>query len=66
LRERLETQQARLTALDDQVEAVSGSRDDVRQRMEALESGLQEMGAGLRELRQSQLALSAQLEALRQ
>lgn len=66
LGERVQALAARLTPLEGQVEDAVGSRDDERQRMDALERKLQEMGTELRELRQSQLALNAQLEALRQ
>ena len=63
---RLESMEGELAALGKEVEAMSGSRDDARQRMETLGNRIQEMSSGLRELRQAQLALSAQLEVLRQ
>lgn len=55
-----------LSGLQADIEAVAGSRDDEQQRIERLNNRLQEVASGLRELRQAQVATSAQLEALRQ
>ncbi len=55
-----------LSALQADVEALEVSRDDEQQRIESLGNRLREVESGLRELRQAQLAMSAQLEVLRQ
>lgn len=63
---RLDESEAALSDLADDVEALATARDDERERAEALEARLADLQAELRELRQSQLAMNAQLEALRQ
>ncbi|MES3674508.1 hypothetical protein [Halomonas elongata] len=55
----------RLSGLEGDIEALSGSREDARSQVATLSSRLEEMQTELRDLRQTQLALSAQLEALR-
>ncbi len=55
-----------LSELSGDVEALAGSRDDEQDRIASLDDRLGDLESGLRELRQSQLALSAQLETLRQ
>ncbi|MFG6137038.1 hypothetical protein [Halomonas sp. B23F22_10] len=66
LDERLDGAVEALSELSDDVEALSSSSDDEREQTAALEERLADLQAELRELRQSQLAMNAQLEALRQ
>ncbi len=66
LADRVDASRETLAALGDDVEALTASRDDERERTSALEERLTDVQAELRELRQSQLAMNAQLEALRQ
>ncbi len=54
-----------MSGLEDEIEALTGSREDARNQASTLSSRLEEMQTELRDLRQTQLALSAQLEALR-
>lgn len=68
-----DAQQSRLAALDEalgtleaDVEALAGSRDDEQERIETLGNRLRDVESGQRELRQAQLAINAQFEALRQ
>ncbi|WFM73204.1 hypothetical protein [Halomonas sp. CKK8] len=63
---RLASLEEALADLADDVEALAGSRDDALERIETLDNRLRDVESGLRELRQAQLATSAQLEALRQ
>ncbi|RTR05086.1 hypothetical protein [Halomonas nitroreducens] len=63
---RLSALEERTTALADEVEALTGAGDDAQGRVASLEARLADMQTELRELRQSQLALNAQLEALRE
>ncbi|ATJ82837.1 hypothetical protein ACFPTY_07545 [Halomonas beimenensis] len=63
--ERMAGLETALTRLEGNVEDQAGSGDDARERVAILERRLAEMQAELREVRQSQLALSARLEALR-
>lgn len=55
----------RLAALDEAVEGVAEAREDSRQERDALRTRLAALEAEAGELRRSQLALSARLEALR-
>ncbi len=63
---RLASLEEALGTLEDDVEALAGSRDDEQERIATLGNRLRDVESGLRELRQAQLAMSAQLEALRQ
>lgn len=63
---RLEALEAGMAALDNEVEALTGAGEDDRGRVASLEARLADMQTELRELRQSQLALNAQLESLRE
>jgi predicted nucleic acid-binding Zn-ribbon protein len=73
---RFDTLEQRLASLDEDVEGLRQSRQDgaeerramearLEQRLDALDDSARSLGADLRELRQSQLAFSAQQEALR-
>ncbi len=62
---RVETLAARLSGVAAEVEAAAGSRDDNAQRLDAVEAQLGGLAAEIGELRRSQLAMSARLEALR-
>ncbi|MCG6657106.1 hypothetical protein HOP52_04850 [Halomonas campisalis] len=64
--ERLEALSAEYRALADELEAQAASHEDEQEAVVALQGRLTAMEGELRELRQSQLALSAGLEALRQ
>ncbi|MBB3189137.1 hypothetical protein [Halomonas cerina] len=64
--DRLDAFDARLAELASDVEALTSSRQDEASRREALVERLAAMESELRQLRQAQLALSAQLEVLRQ
>ncbi|MCK2183187.1 hypothetical protein [Halomonas getboli] len=66
LTSRLDDVRDTLASLTDDVEGLTASRDDGRERAADLEARLEDAQAELRELRQYQLALNAQLEALRQ
>ncbi|SEK24735.1 hypothetical protein [Halomonas daqiaonensis] len=63
---RIASLEVALSSLEADVEAMAGSRDDAQERIEALGNRLGDIESGLRELRQAQLAMSAQLEVLRQ
>lgn len=63
---RLTSQEEALSSLEADVEAMAGSRDDAQEQMEMLGNQLRDMESELRELRQSQLVMNAQLEALRE
>ncbi|MEQ5802147.1 hypothetical protein [Halomonas sp. H10-9-1] len=65
LRSRLEALQARVASLADTLEGVDEAREDDRQQQDALRQRLVALEAEAGELRRSQLALSARLEALR-
>ncbi|MGQ7248385.1 hypothetical protein ACUN9Y_13750 [Halomonas sp. V046] len=62
---RLETFEQTLDSLNDDVEAVAQSGEDGRERLAALTERADRLAAEVTDLRQSQLALSAQIEALR-
>lgn len=64
LQERLDELAARVAELGEEVEAAATSRDDTRERTDAMAGRLGALEAELRELRRSQLALSARIEAL--
>ncbi|MDY7117192.1 hypothetical protein RAN53_12630 [Halomonas sp. SSL-5] len=64
-RSRLEELQARVAALAETLEGVDEAREDDRQQWDALRQRLTALEAEAGELRRSQLALSARLEALR-
>jgi chromosome segregation ATPase len=66
LASRLDEATQTLSTLDTDVEALATARDDDHQQTADLEERLGDMQAELRELRQSQLAINARLEALRQ
>jgi chromosome segregation ATPase len=55
----------RLAALNEELEGVVAGRDDEREREDAMAARLAALEAEIGELRRTQLALSAQLEALR-
>ncbi|MBB3229924.1 hypothetical protein [Halomonas stenophila] len=63
---RLDDLEKDMTALGDEVEALAGAGEDARGRVASLAARLADMQTELRDLRQSQLALNAQLEALRE
>lgn len=62
---RLETLQERVTALAATLEAAGEAREDGQQQRDALRSRLTALEAEVGDMRRSQLALSARLEALR-
>lgn len=62
---RLEELQARVASLAETLEGVDEAREDDRQQRDALRQRLSALEAEAGELRRSQLALSARLEALR-
>ncbi|MBF7052461.1 hypothetical protein IOC61_03900 [Halomonas sp. KAO] len=62
---RLETLQERVAALADALEGAGEAREDRQQQEDALRSRLAALEADIGEMRRSQLALSARLEALR-
>ncbi|NAW34908.1 hypothetical protein [Halomonas alimentaria] len=64
-RSRLEELQARVASLAETLEGVDEAREDDRQQRDALRQRLSALEAEAGELRRSQLALSARLEALR-
>ncbi|TDB05525.1 hypothetical protein [Halomonas marinisediminis] len=62
---RLETLQARVATLADALEGAGEAREDRQQQQDALRSRLAALETDIGEMRRSQLALSARLEALR-
>jgi chromosome segregation ATPase len=65
LQERLDEALARLSGLGTEVEALTSSRDDDSERIAAMDGRVAALASDIGELRRAQLALSAQLEALR-
>ncbi len=65
LQERLDEALARLSRLGTEVEALTASRDDDSERIAAMDGRVAALASDIGELRRAQLALSAQLEALR-
>lgn len=65
LQERLDEALARLSRLGEEVEALAASRDDESERIAAMDDRVAALALDIGELRRAQLALSAQLEALR-
>ncbi|MDZ7852878.1 MAG: hypothetical protein U5L98_09600 [Halomonas sp.] len=63
---RLASLEEALSSLEADVEAMAVSRDDAQDQIEMLGNQLRDFESELRELRQAQLVMSAQLEALRQ
>ncbi|CAM3416735.1 hypothetical protein [Halomonas lysinitropha] len=63
---RLTAQEEALSSLEADVEAMAGSRDDAQEQREMLGNQIRDIESELRELRQSQLVMNAQLEALRE
>ncbi|GHE19566.1 hypothetical protein [Halomonas urumqiensis] len=61
---RLDELAARLATLDDALEEADTSRDDIEQRSAATADRISALASEIGELRRSQLALSAQIEAL--
>ncbi|WP_372609519.1 hypothetical protein [Halomonas sp.] len=65
LQERLDEALARLSGLGTEVEALTSSRHDDSERIAAMDGRVAALASDIGELRRAQLALSAQLEALR-
>ncbi|MDN3555118.1 hypothetical protein [Halomonas maura] len=63
---RLDDLEKDMTALGNELEAMAGAGEDARGRVASLAARLADIQTELRDLRQSQLALNAQLEALRE
>jgi chromosome segregation ATPase len=65
LQDRIDEAQARLSGLGTEVEALASSQDDGGERIAAMDGRVAALASDIGELRRAQLALSAQLEALR-